>query len=167
MYYYKHFIFKENDRTFFEKCSDIPRSFNYLRKVRTYNNNFFLINEMNKLFWTEVSPFWKKNIKDNEILFQLKKTIFSSFILSSYRLWSYNNQNITYRYINGEKADPVQLRVYPEMTNAEGLKTSRLGLVFKVSWLPSVKFCTVSFTNLMRWLFLNQYWPLFIASIVF
>jgi hypothetical protein len=48
-------------------------------------------------------------------------------------------------YINGEKADPVQLRTYPEMSNGEGLKTSRLGLVFKVnsnllllltSWAP-------------------------------
>ena len=37
-------------------------------------------------------------------------------------------------YINGEKADDVQLRTYPEMTNMEGLKTSRLGLIFKVKY---------------------------------
>ena len=36
-------------------------------------------------------------------------------------------------YINGEKADDVQLRTYPEITNLEGLKTSRLGLIFKVN----------------------------------
>jgi len=35
-------------------------------------------------------------------------------------------------YVNGEKADAVHLRTYPDETNLEGLKTSRLGLTFKV-----------------------------------
>ena len=35
-------------------------------------------------------------------------------------------------YINGEKADPVHLRHFREQTNIRGLKTSKLGLTFKV-----------------------------------
>ena len=35
-------------------------------------------------------------------------------------------------YINGEKADKEFLRWYPEETNYQGLRTSRLGLSFKV-----------------------------------
>ena len=36
-------------------------------------------------------------------------------------------------YINGEKADPIYLRTYPEETNVRtGLQTSTLGLTFKV-----------------------------------
>ena len=35
-------------------------------------------------------------------------------------------------YVNGEKADAVHLRTYPDETTMDGLKTSRLGLTFKV-----------------------------------
>ena len=36
-------------------------------------------------------------------------------------------------YINGEKADPIHLRSYPDEENLRtGLQTSRLGLTFKV-----------------------------------
>jgi len=35
-------------------------------------------------------------------------------------------------YINGEKADKVQLRSYPEETSKDGLKTSMLGLEMRV-----------------------------------
>ena len=35
-------------------------------------------------------------------------------------------------YVNGEKADDVHLRTYPDETTIDGLKTSRLGLTFKV-----------------------------------
>ena len=36
-------------------------------------------------------------------------------------------------YINGEKADPIYLRSYPDEENLRtGLQTSRLGLTFKV-----------------------------------
>jgi len=36
-------------------------------------------------------------------------------------------------YVNGEKADAVHLRTYPEETTRDGLKTSRLGLTFKAA----------------------------------
>ena len=37
-------------------------------------------------------------------------------------------------YINGEKADPIYLRTYPEETNIRTqLQTSTLGLTFKVN----------------------------------
>ena len=44
-------------------------------------------------------------------------------------------------YINGEKADPIYLRTYPEETNIRTqLQTSTLGLTFKVNIPRVVKF---------------------------
>ena len=42
-------------------------------------------------------------------------------------------------YINGEKADKEFLRWYPEETNYQGLRTSRLGLSFKVGLIFKVE----------------------------
>jgi len=43
-------------------------------------------------------------------------------------------------YINGEKADRHFLIYYPEEANYEGLRTSRLGMAFKVQWQSFISY---------------------------
>ena len=63
-------------------------------------------------------------------------------------------------YINGEKADPIYLRTYPEETNIRTqLQTSTLGLTFKVNTTRVVEFSKGQFNcyRLSEFLFGSNY----------